>query len=107
VKHILLSTRFILPLTLVLLLSGFKCGSSTVTAVSLAPPPAAFNLITEKQFNELFPERNPFYTYAAFIKAIKELGMIKVKITRRAVSVYQFIRTDKAYRQKLPSCVRM
>jgi hypothetical protein len=95
VKHILLSTRFILPLTLVLLLSGFKCGSSTVTAVSLAPPPAAFNLITEKQFNELFPERNPFYTYAAFIKAIKELGMIKVKITRRAVSVYQFIRTDK------------
>lgn len=95
VKHILLYTRFILPLTLLLLLSGFKCGNATVTAVSMAPPPVPFNLITEKQFNNLFPERNKFYTYTAFIRAIRELGMIKVKITRRAVSVYQFVRTDK------------
>src|SRR6202012_3179971 len=55
-----------------------------------------FNLISEKQFNDLFPQRNKFYTYEAFIKAIRELSLIKVKITRRAVSVYQFIRTDKS-----------
>ena len=39
--------------------------------------------------------RNKFYSYAAFIKAATELGMIKLKVTRRATSVYQFIRTDK------------
>lgn len=36
-----------------------------------------------------------FYSYTAFIKAINQLGNIKVKITRRAASVYQIIRTDK------------
>ncbi|MFI5139520.1 MAG: chitinase [Sphingobacteriales bacterium] len=40
--------------------------------------------------------RNKFYTYASFIKAADELGLIKVKVVRRAVSVYQFTRTSKA-----------
>jgi predicted chitinase len=52
--------------------------------------------ITEKQFNALFPRRDKFYTYASFIKAVKELANIQVKVTRRAVSVYQLARTDKA-----------
>lgn len=52
-------------------------------------------LISEKQFNDLFPQRNPFYTYKAFISAVRELGQIKVKVVRRAVSVYQYTRTDK------------
>jgi hypothetical protein len=94
VKHIILSTKFILLFASALLLLSFKCGSSTTPAD--AKPAVAFNLITEKQFNDLFPQRDEFYNYQAFIKAIKELGLIKVKISRRAVSVYQFIRTDKS-----------
>ena len=54
------------------------------------------NILTEKQFNDLFPMRDKFYSYAAFIQAVNQLGNIKVKVTRRAASVYQFIRTDKA-----------
>ncbi|TSJ40604.1 hypothetical protein FO440_12705 [Mucilaginibacter corticis] len=94
-KHIILSTKTIFLLASTLLLLSFKCGNKAVPAADKPAPPVAFNLITEKQFNDLFPQRDPFYTYPAFIKAIKELGMVKVKITRRAVSVYQFIRTDK------------
>ncbi len=93
VKHILLSTKFILLFASALLLLSFKCGGTTSSTGN--KPAHAFNLITEKQFNDLFPQRAQFYTYQAFIKAIKELGLIKVKISRRAVSVYQFIRTDK------------
>ncbi|MFD2145897.1 chitinase [Mucilaginibacter antarcticus] len=93
-SYVQFSSRSIFSLVMILLLSGFKCGN-TSTTVSLAPPPAEFNLITEKQFNELFPERNPFYTYAAFIKSVKELSAIKVKVTRRSTYIYQFMRTDK------------
>jgi len=53
-------------------------------------------ILSEKQFNELFPMRNKFYTYASFIKAADELGLVKVKVVRRAVSVYQFTRTNKS-----------
>jgi hypothetical protein len=80
---------------MVLLLASFKCGNSKVAEANANPETSAFNLITEQQFNQLFPERNPFYTYAAFRQAIKELGAIKVKITRRSTYIYQFIRTDK------------
>lgn len=93
-KRILLSTSTILLSALLLL--SFKCGNTAKPAEAAPKPTAAFNLITEKQFNALFPQRNSFYTYGAFIKAIKEMALIKVKITRRAVSVYQFIRTDKS-----------
>jgi predicted chitinase len=91
-KPVILSTKLFLVLATSLMLLSFKCGSASTNL----PKPAAFNLVTKKQFNELFPQRDPFYTYASFIKAIKDLAQIKVKITRRAVSVYQFIRTDKA-----------
>lgn len=80
-----------------LLLLSFKCGGS-VSKQADKPKPviAAFNLVSEKQFDDLFPQRDKFYTYAAFIKAVKELGLIKVKVARRAISVYQITRTDKS-----------
>ncbi|QJD94467.1 hypothetical protein HH214_00575 [Mucilaginibacter robiniae] len=53
-------------------------------------------LITEKQYNALFPQHNIFYSYQAFVKAVNQLSHIKIKVTRRAVSIYQIIRTDKA-----------
>jgi predicted chitinase len=84
-----------------LLLLSFSCSytnSTKANQTAQAQPKAvatAASLITEKQFNELFPQRNKFYTYQSFIKAIKELGNIRIKVIRRATSVYQITRTDK------------
>jgi predicted chitinase len=84
------------------LLLSFSCSNTSNQTSEPATQPAAkktevsaASLISEKLFNELFPQRNKFYTYAAFSKAVNEMGHIKVKVTRRAVSVYQIIRTDK------------
>jgi hypothetical protein len=60
-----------------------------------APKPSFAKLLSKQQFNDLFPQRDKFYTYEAFIKAVDELSNISVKVTRRALSVYQLIRTDK------------
>ncbi|GGA88991.1 MULTISPECIES: chitinase [Mucilaginibacter] len=105
-KPIILSSK-LLSLSLIILLStGFSCGgnsksssgsdSNKAVADKPAPPKVSMaSLLSEKQFNDLFPQRDKFYTYAAFIKAADELGMISIKVTRRATSVYQLIRTDK------------
>jgi basic endochitinase B len=83
-------------------LLGFSCSNTNSSAQqndkpkqATKPAPTAASLITEKQFNDLFPQRDKFYTYQAFIKAINELGQIKIKVIRRATSVYQITRTDK------------
>jgi hypothetical protein len=59
------------------------------------PTPSFSKFLSEKQYNDLFPQRDKFYTYQAFIKAVDDMAQIKVQVTRRAVSVYQFIRSDK------------
>jgi predicted chitinase len=88
--------KSLILLSSVLLLS-LKCGSTGSKPIAAdAPQTTLTNILSEKQFNELFPLRDKFYTYAAFIKAAKELGMVKVKVVRRATSVYQFTRTDKS-----------
>ncbi|WP_214070214.1 chitinase [Mucilaginibacter sp. dw_454] len=94
-KNIIPSTKFIILAAFAIVLVSVSCGNTTAPATTTNTP-VVFNLITEKQFDELFPQRDKFYTYPAFIKAIKELGLIKMKITRRAVSVYQFVRTDRS-----------
>ena len=77
--------------------TGNKSGEQiSKAAITPKPPATAANLISEKLFNELFPQRNQFYSYQSFISAIKELGQIKIKVIRRATSVYQITRTDKA-----------
>jgi hypothetical protein len=99
-KLILPAAKFAaLSLCLISLLS-FSCGDSKSkqTAVATAantPTPSFSKFLSEKQYNDLFPQRDKFYTYQAFIKAVDEMVQVKVKVTRRAVSVYQFIRTDK------------
>lgn len=100
-KSIILSSKLIIIPFAALVVSAFSCGNSngskTPAATTAAPEKVASisTLISEKQFNDLFPQRDKFYTYAAFIKAADELGQISVKVTRRATSVYQYIRTDK------------
>jgi len=90
-KAIKLSIASILLLSATLLVS-FKYHNTTPKA-NIAN--SVGGLISQQQFNTLFPMHDKFYSYAAFITAVNQLGDIKIKITRRAASVYQFIRTDK------------
>jgi predicted chitinase len=84
----------IIPLLLTAtLLSGFRCRN---TAAPVANKITVGSFLSETQFNAFFPMRDSFYSYAAFMKAVNGLGNISIKVTRRAASVYQFIRTDKA-----------
>ena len=94
-RSISLLTKITPIIFCVILFSSFKCGSEPVTSKSIKPVITISSFLSEKQFNDLFPQRDKFYTYAAFIKAINELDAIKIKVARRAVSVYQLIRTDK------------
>jgi len=94
-----LSTPAIILLLAVLMIS-ISCGNTSnsgpgSSAATTPAKPSFSKFISEKQFNDLFPLRDKFYSYAAFIKAVDDLGNIKVKVTKRATSVYQLIRTDK------------
>jgi hypothetical protein len=96
-RSIILSTKICLTLFTALLLMSLKCGSSGSSQVNNSiNKRSVADFLSETQFNGLFPMRNKFYSYAAFIKAAKELGLVKVKVVRRATSVYQFTRTDKS-----------
>jgi basic endochitinase B len=88
-RSVILLTKIILLLSVTTLLFSFKCRSTSIKKTSVS------SFLSEAQFNSLFPMHDKFYSYASFIKAINQLGSVKVKITRRAASVYQFIRTDK------------
>lgn len=83
----------------IILFAGLNCTGTTnkTTADSIAiPKDPVTSFLTEAQFNTLFPQRDKFYTYSAFVKAINDLSKISIKVTRRGVSIYQFIRTDKS-----------
>jgi len=82
------------------ILPVISCGNTnnkTNTLKNVNQPKVSLSkLLSEQEFNALFPLRDKFYTYTAFVKAASELANIKVKVTRRALSVYQLIRTDKS-----------
>lgn len=80
-------------ITVVLTLFSFKCGSASIYQAPRRPQVSDY--LSEKDFNALFPMRDKFYTYAAFIKAIKQMALIKVKVEKRSVSIYKITRTDK------------
>lgn len=99
-KLILSTAKMALSGILIASLLSFSCGGNNTqkakaVGAAAAPAPSFSKFLTEQQFNDLFPQRNKFYTYQAFIKAVDELANVRVQVTRRAVSVYQFIRTDK------------
>jgi len=85
-------SALLLPVLFATLLVSFTYRNATPKIKTTA---SINGLISQQQFNTLFPMHDKFYSYAAFITAVNELGDIKVKVTRRAASVYQFIRTDK------------
>ncbi len=104
-KYLVLTTKISAVILFTGLLLSLKCANTGDVPAKVPPTKIAVaGFLTEKQYNELFPMRDKFYSYAAFVKAVKEMSWIKVKIVRRAVSVYQFTRTDK--RTNKPTVVR-
>jgi len=94
-RPIILSTKISAVVLFITLLS-LKCDKPADAVVSLsANKTSAATTITEKQFNDLFPMRDKFYTYAAFIKAVNDLALVKIKVIKRTGNTYQFTRTDK------------
>ncbi|MDB5137024.1 MAG: hypothetical protein JWP37_3627 [Mucilaginibacter sp.] len=87
------STKIILIILFIFSLQSFKCGGTNTKPFGNNIQVNSF--LNEKQFNDFFPQHDKFYSYAAFIKAIRQMGLIRVKVVRRAVSVYQITRTDK------------
>jgi len=82
--------------TAIIILLSLKCGSPAAGNSNQSVNGNSVSaILSEKEFNELFPMRDKFYSYAAFIKAARELANIKVQVSRRAVSVYRLTRTDK------------
>jgi hypothetical protein len=94
-KSTFVSTKVTFIILFTSLLLSFKCGGANNN------PPVGHNIpvssfLSEKQFNDFFPQRDKFYSYNAFIKAIRQMSLIRVKVMRRAVSVYRITRTDKS-----------
>ena len=85
------STICLLALSMLLF---FSFRSPNTNTSSYNTPVSVY--LSEKQFNDLFPLRDKFYSYSAFIKAIRQIGRIRVKVAKRAISVYQITRTDKS-----------
>ncbi|WP_318208058.1 glycoside hydrolase family 19 protein [Streptomyces sp. SJL17-1] len=46
------------------------CGGGPTTPPTTPPPSSGF-VVSEAQFNQMFPSRNPFYTYAGLTAALK------------------------------------
>jgi len=96
-RSILFSAKILPALaTASIVLLSLKCGSP---AAGNSSPSVNENsvaaILSERAFNDLFPMRDKFYSYNAFIKAARELGDIKVQVGRRAASVYRLTRTNK------------
>lgn len=92
-----LTSIFFIPALLLISLFSLNCSSksSSNTQGSDSPKIKVSSFLSEQQFNSLFPMHDKFYSYRAFIKAVEQLGNIKIKVSRRAASVYQVVRTDK------------
>ena len=97
-KPVIYSIRCSLLLAWLLCLLSFRCANLAAPKTGTMPKATiSFDqVITEQQYNSLFPQHNAFYSYSAFVKAARQLGRIQMRIARRASSVYQFTRTDRA-----------
>ncbi len=91
-----ITSLFFLPTLLIISILSLNCSSKSNNSQGNDNAKVKVSsFLTEQQFNSLFPMHDQFYSYQAFIKAVDQLGNIKIKVARRATSVYQIIRTDK------------
>jgi hypothetical protein len=80
-----------------LLMAGFKCKSvAHANQPNFATKLPVTSILNEKVFNDLFPQRNAFYTYASFIGAIKALSPIVIEVETRDSYLYRITRKDKS-----------
>jgi hypothetical protein len=101
-KPTVVLTKIIPVILLAVLLLSFKCGgTNNKPAAPATNNTSLVNFLTEAQFNNLFPKHDPFYSYVAFIRAFKQLSDIKIKVVRRATSVYQITRIEKSTGQSV------
>ncbi len=84
----------LLCMAIIFVTAGFTCHTQKATTAEVEQVQLQ-KILSEKDFNTLFPHRDTFYTYQAFIKAAKELAGIKVKIVKRAYNALQITRIDK------------
>jgi len=81
--------------TIFLAILLFSCtGKATNTSPkSKAEVPG---ILSKEQFEMFFPNRDRFYSYEDFEKAISYMSKIKIKIERRGKWIYKITRTDKS-----------
>ncbi|MVN21466.1 chitinase [Mucilaginibacter arboris] len=90
-KRLLILSAFVLTNTL---FTGFKNPVVVPAKISFAANTPLNIFFAEKIFNDFFPMRNKFYTYPSFLKAVKELSAVKIKVEKRDVWMYKITRTD-------------
>lgn len=77
-------------LSLLLFTISLKSAASAV-----AQRQSSSTLITESDFNRLFPLRNKFYTYTAFIQAVQELKSLDIQVETKGPFLIRMTRKDK------------
>ncbi|MEX8548066.1 MAG: chitinase [Mucilaginibacter sp.] len=79
------------------LMTSFKCPSSTEIEQTKVISKVPFTtMLSQKTFEEMFPQRDPFYTYASFTGAIKALSTVVIKVEKRDTYMFRITRTDRA-----------
>ncbi|RVT98038.1 hypothetical protein EOD41_18295 [Mucilaginibacter limnophilus] len=97
-KPAMLSIKLTITALTAVMLAALSCGNTQKANNNVSGKPAFAalkSILSEAKYNELFPQRDTFYSYSAFIQAAQELGSIKIKITKRAYQALQMVRIDK------------
>lgn len=66
--------------------SNLSSGEVVSSAIEVSSADAAANfqsLLTEQQFNSMFPKRDQFYTYQGLVDAVQAVAGVKIKLERR------------------------
>lgn len=70
--------------------SGYGCRGEKGRGLRVS----ALNFFTEKDFNRFFPRHDPFYSYAAFRTAVREMSDLHVQIERRGNWIFKITRSN-------------
>ena len=78
--------RFILLLFIVLV---WNCKEGSCREINTIR-----SILSEKEYDQLFPLRDRFYSYNAFLGAVKQMSAIKITIERQGQWIYRITRHD-------------
>jgi hypothetical protein len=88
------SRNFMMTKWLYLVCTFLFSGLLSFGAAPRTLPPAGPIPITERDFNNLFPLRNGFYTYAAFRQAAQELSKWEIQVEMKGPFLFRITRKD-------------